>query len=127
MTIHEVHTDLSPAEVIRRARSFFTLAGTPYAAFAEISGDGFLKLHLEVGEIIIAALPRGDSTWVRGSASRGGHLLARFLTALAPALDGKQTTHRHEHHETKMAGIVMLPEASVSTQQLTAEAEAQAA
>ena len=87
MTIHETITALSPAEVIDRARSFFTLAATPYAAFEERSTEGYLKLHMEVGEILIAAFLRGDSTWVRGSASRGAHLLTRFLTTLTPPLD----------------------------------------
>lgn len=105
MTIHETRTPLAPAEVIERARSFFTHAGTPYAAFAEQAGDGFLKLHLEVGEIVIAALPQGDSTWVRGSASRGAHLLTRFLTTLASPLDARQTTHRHGVHQTRAAQV----------------------
>ena len=105
MTIHEIRTPLAPAEVIGRARSFFALAGTPYAAFAEVVGEGFLKLHMEVGEIVIAALPQGDSTWVRGSASRGAHLLTGFLTTLASPLDAKQTTHRYGVHETRAAQV----------------------
>ena len=101
MTIHEIRTPLAPAQVIGRARSFFALAGTPYAAFAEVVGDGFLKLHLEVGEIVIGASRQGDSTCVRGSASRGAHLLTRFLITLAPPLDAEQKTHRYRLPESR--------------------------
>ena len=105
MTVHEIQTPLAPAEVIERARSFFALAGTPYAAFAGVVAEGFLKLHMEVGEIVIVALPRGDSTWVQGSASRGEHLLTRCLTTLAPPPDAMQATHRDGVHETRSAGV----------------------
>jgi hypothetical protein len=127
MTIHETRTPLAPAEVIERARSFFTHAGTPYAAFAEQAGDGFLKLHLEVGEIVIAALPQGDSTWVRGSASRGAHLLTRFLTTLAPSLDAKQTTHRRGLRRTRAAQVETLADRDSAPTESGARPAAQAA
>jgi hypothetical protein len=99
MTIHEIRTDLSPAEVIERARTFFALAGTPSAAFPEQRGAGFLKLHVEVGEIVIAALPEDDHTRVRGSASRGAQLLMRFLTTLGHPLDARQTVNRYRDRQ----------------------------
>lgn len=123
MTIHEIRTPLSPAEVIGRARSFFALAGTPYAAFAEVVGEGFLKLHMEVGEIVVAALPQGDSTRVRGSASRGGHLLTRFLTTLAPPLDATQTTHSYGVHETRAAQVATLAGATLTPEPAAQPAE----
>jgi hypothetical protein len=95
VTIHETRTDLEPAEVLARARSFFPLAGTPYAAFPESEGDGFLRLRMEVGEMVIAAGTRDGTTWVRGSASRGIPLLTHFLTTLGPLLDTKETVNRH--------------------------------
>lgn len=100
MTIHETRTSLSPAEVIERARSFFVLAGTPHAAFPEQVGEGYLKLHMEVGEVVIGTVPRDGSTLVRGSASRGAHLLTQFLTTLAQPSDAKQTIHRRGVHRT---------------------------
>ena len=63
---------------------------------------------MEVGEIVIAALPRNGSTWVRGSASRGAHLLTRFLTTLAPPLDARQTTHRLGLHRTRAAQVELV-------------------
>ena len=95
MRIHETQTRLSPAEVIERARRFFTLASTPYASFEEKVGTGYLKLFLEVGEIVIGCVPADGTTLVRGSASRGEHLLTSFLTTLAPPLDARQTLHRY--------------------------------
>lgn len=82
MKVYEVVTPLAPTEVLDGARTFFMLAGSPYAAFPEQRGDGFVKLHLEVGEIVIAALPHEGGTLVRGSASRGAQLLTRYLTLL---------------------------------------------
>jgi hypothetical protein len=101
MTIHEIRTDLMPAEVIERARTYFATAGTPYAAFPERSDQAFLKLYVEVGEILIGAIRMEGWTWVRCSASRGAHLLTRFLTALGSPNDASQTTHRPALHRTR--------------------------
>lgn len=111
MRIHETTTKLPAAEVIERARSFFTLASTPYASFEEKVGEGYLKLFLEVGEIVIGCVPREDgTTLVRGSASRGEHLLTSFLTTLAPPLDARQVLHRHGVREAR-AALVSAPAA----------------
>ena len=95
MTIHEVDTALSPAEVFARAAAFFPLAGSAYAAFPEPARSGYLQLRMEVGEMVIAASQTGGVTRVRGSASRGEHLLTRFLATLSSPLDVSQTTRRH--------------------------------
>ena len=105
MTIHEIQTPLDPTEVIERARSFFVLAGTPYAAFPEQVGAGFLRLHLEVGEVVIGTVPRDGGTLVRGSASRGAHLLTQFLTTLGQPCDAKQTIHRHGLRQTRASRV----------------------
>jgi len=109
MTHYEISTDLTPAEVFTRARSFFSLQGGPCSAFPEREGDGFLRLHLEVGEVVIGVMERDGSTWVRGSASRGAHLLTRFLMTLAAPYDLKQTTHRQGVHETHAASVEEMP------------------
>jgi hypothetical protein len=101
MTIHEIQTELTPTEVIERAQTFFATAGTPYSAFPENSGQAFLKLYVEVGEILIGAIRMDGWTWVRCSASRGAHLLTRFLTSLASPNDASQTTHRPGLHRTR--------------------------
>ena len=97
MTIHEIRTPLAPADVIERARSFFALAASPSAAFPERQEPGFLKLHMEVGEIVVAAIAQGGSTCVRGSASRGAHLLTRFLTTLSVPMAASEAVHRRGH------------------------------
>jgi hypothetical protein len=107
MRIHEIQTHLSADEVIERARSFFTHAGTPYASFEENVGDGWIRLHLEVGEIVIGTVARDEATLVRGSASRGAHLLTRFLTTLAAPTDARQTLHRHGVHEVRGAQVAV--------------------
>jgi hypothetical protein len=99
MTIYERPTALTPTEVIDRARAFFAHAGSPYAAFTEAAGGGYICLHLEVGEIVIGTLPMKGSTLVRGSASRGGHLLTRFLTTLGDPMDVSETTHRRGYQD----------------------------
>lgn len=101
MRIHEVRTVLAPEEVIERARAFFTLASTPYAAFEEKSGTGYLKLFLEVGEIVIGANAANGVTVVRGSASRGEHLLTSFLTTLSSPHEPRQVLHRHGVREER--------------------------
>lgn len=103
MRIHEVQTGLAPEEVIERAREFFTFDRSPYAAFEEKSGSGYLKLFLEVGEIVIGANASGGVTVVRGSASRGDHLLASFLTTLASPHDPRQVLHRYGVREERGA------------------------
>jgi len=90
MKIHEIRTQHTPAEVIERARSFFGLASSPYAAFSEEVGEGYLKLFMEVGEIVIGCVPEDGVTLVRGSASRGEQMLTQFLTTLAPPLEARQ-------------------------------------
>ena len=99
MRIHETRTQLTPDQVIDRARAFFTLSSSSYAAFQEQVGDGYLKLFMEVGEIVIGTVPRDGYTLVRGSASRGEHILTKFLVTLSPSLEPRQALHRYGRHE----------------------------
>jgi hypothetical protein len=94
MTLHEIRTELSPSEVISLARSFFLRPGTPDASFQQDAGDSFLRLHIEVGEIVIAAVRQDGVTLVRGSASRGAHLVSSFLTTLGCAATVSRITCR---------------------------------
>jgi hypothetical protein len=95
MILHEITTELAPSEVIARARSFFLRHGTPDAASQVDTDESFLRLHIEVGEIVIAAIRQQGYTRVRGSASRGAHLLSSFLTTLGCAATISRTTCRH--------------------------------
>lgn len=94
MTIHETMTTLAPARVIEQALDFFEHTGAPEVAFVEEAGEGYLRLHMNVGEIVIGALVRENGTWVRGSASRAPQLVSRFLMTLGAPLQPAQTVNR---------------------------------
>ena len=71
MTIHEATTHLAAAEVVERARTFFAGIRSPNAAAEEARGTMHLRFHLDMGEIVIGAIPVEGGTRVRGSGSRG--------------------------------------------------------
>ncbi len=84
MLIQEVVTELSPAEVVERAREFFTTRLTPYAAFVADESESHIRFEVEAGELTIGTGERDGRTLVRGSTSRLHHELSQFLTTLAP-------------------------------------------
>lgn len=90
MLILETITELPADEVIRRARDFFTLRLTPYAAFEEESGPTHLKLSTEAAELTIGVGRQAGRTHVRGSTSRLHHELSQFLSTLSPPEEVRQ-------------------------------------
>ncbi|HEU0301935.1 MAG TPA: hypothetical protein VFR37_20945 [Longimicrobium sp.] len=90
MLIQEVLTDVAPEEVIQRAREWFTLRLTPYAAFTEDASDHHIKLTTEAGDLTIGTGTQDGRTLVRGSTSRMHHELSQFLTTLAPPEEVRQ-------------------------------------
>jgi len=92
MLIQEVETDLSPPEVVERARVFFTTRFSPYAGFEtpETEGDSSIRFRFDAGELVIGAGIREGRTLVRGSTSRLHHELSQFLMTLAPPEDVRQ-------------------------------------
>lgn len=94
MTIYQTDTEFMPAEVIERARAFFARQRSPYTAFPVQVGPNHLRLALEVGEVVIGAIPENGITRVRASSSRGAHLLTRFLATLSPARQVQRETNR---------------------------------
>ena len=90
MLIQEVLTDIPPAEVIQRAREWFTLRMTPYAGFAEDSSDHHVKFSTEAGDLTIGTGAQDGRTLVRGSTSRMHHELSQFLSTLAPPEEVRQ-------------------------------------
>jgi hypothetical protein len=92
MLIQEVLTDLPPADVIARAREFFTLRLSPYGAFTEDASDHHVKLTTEAGDVTIGTGAQDGRTLVRGSTSRLHHELSQFLTTLAPPEEVRQNT-----------------------------------
>jgi hypothetical protein len=90
MLLLEVRTDLSPAEVIRLAREFFTTRFTPYGAFVEAESDSHITFRIEAGELVIGTGTEEGKTVVRGSGSRLHNELSQFLTTLAPPEEVRQ-------------------------------------
>lgn len=90
MLIQEVVTDLPAEEVVRRAKEFFSLRLTPYAAFTEDAGAGHVRFSTEAGDLTIGVGRQGDRNLVRGSTSRMHHELSQFLTTLAPPEEVRQ-------------------------------------
>ena len=90
MLIQEVLTDLPPADVIQRAREFFTLRLTPYGAFTEDASDQHIKMVTEAGDLTIGTGTQDGRTMVRGSTSRLHHELSQFLSTLAPPEEVRQ-------------------------------------
>lgn len=81
--VHEVVTALDPAEVLRRAKQFFTERVPMQAAFPEKEGPTWLTLRGQGGEeIAIAAAPAPGGTRVRASTLLFDQQVDRFLSTL---------------------------------------------
>jgi hypothetical protein len=90
MLVQEVRTDVAPAEVVRRAREFFTTRFSPYAAFVESESDRHITFRLDAGEVVIGTVSDEGFTLVRASTSRLHHELSQFLSTLAPPEEVRQ-------------------------------------
>jgi hypothetical protein len=91
MLIQEVLTDLSPEEIVQRAKEFFSMRLTAYTGFLEEESDHHVKFEMDAGELMVAASAgEGGRTRVRGSTSRAHHELSQFLSTLAPAEEVRQ-------------------------------------
>lgn len=91
MLVQEVLTDLPAAEVLGRAKEFFTTRLTQYTALVSDEGDAHVKFDVEAGEVVIGTVPQDDGRLlVRGSTSRLHHELSQFLTTLAPPEEVRQ-------------------------------------
>lgn len=90
MLIQEVLTEIPPADVIERAREWFTLRLSPYAGFAEDASDHHIKLTTEAGDVTIGTGQQDGKTLVRGSTSRLHHEVSQFLATLAPPEEVRQ-------------------------------------
>ena|SRR5689334_4267626 len=91
MLQQEVLTDVPAAEVIERARDFFSLRLSPYAGFAQDGGDTWIRFTTEAGDLTIGVGEQEGRRLVRGSTSRMHHELSQFLTTLAPAEEVRQS------------------------------------
>ncbi len=81
--IHETTTSLSAAEVIARAKLFFSERVPNQAAYPEKEGAGYLTLRGQGGEeIAIAVMPADQGHRVRASTLLFDQAVGRFLHTL---------------------------------------------
>jgi hypothetical protein len=86
--VYEVVTALDAAEVLRRAKQFFTERVPMQAAFPEKEGPTWLTLRGQGGEeIALAVAPAPGGTRVRGSTLLFDQPLDRFLSTLPAAVE----------------------------------------
>lgn len=86
MKIHEYRTSLPPADVLERAKLFFSRRVPHMSAFLEKEGPGWVALRGQGGEeVALSATVQGNATFVRGSSPLFGQPLSRFLSTLPPA------------------------------------------
>lgn len=82
-TLQEYVTPLAPAEVLERAKRFFSERSPLYAAFLEQEGPTHATFRGQGGEeIVIAATPADGGTLVTGSTYLFDMQIARFFSTL---------------------------------------------
>lgn len=87
-TVQETITSLSPADILREAKTFFARQSGVYSAFVEQEGPSYVTLRGMGGEEIaigIAAVKDGGGTRVTASSYLFDQQIARFLSTLPPA------------------------------------------
>lgn len=88
-TLIEHRTALPPAEVLQRARTYFSRRNSIYTAYVEQEGPTHLTFRGQGGEeIVVAAAPEGDHTLVTGSSYLFDAQVSRFFATLAPVASG---------------------------------------
>ena len=89
-TLQEFRTTLSPADVLARAKQFFSNRNSLYAAFIEQESASHQTYRGQGGEeLVIAAIARDGSTLVSGSTYIFDMQVARFFTTL-PAIEATE-------------------------------------
>jgi hypothetical protein len=84
-TLQEYHSTLSPADVLARAKQFFSSRNSIYATFLEKEGPTFVTFRGQGGEeLVIAALAQDGATLVSGSTYLFDMQVARFFSTLPP-------------------------------------------
>ncbi len=88
LTVQELTTDLSPDDVLTRAKTFFSTRPSLYATFLDKEGPNFCSFRGQgTEEIVIGVAPAADGkgTRVTGSSYLFDMQVARFLSTIAPA------------------------------------------
>ena len=84
--VHTTLTSIAGAEVLRRARRFFSERVPHQAAYPEKQGANWLTLRGQGGEeIALATFAEGTATRVRASTLLFDQTVMRFLSTLPPA------------------------------------------
>ena len=86
--VYDTITSLNAAEVLVRAKLFFSERVTSQAAFLEVEGPSYVVLQGQGGEeVVVSTFPAdGGGTRVRGSTFLFDQALDRFLSTL-PTLE----------------------------------------
>jgi hypothetical protein len=88
---HETTTSLVPADVLARAKEFFSARAPHAAAFVEKEGPGYATFRGQGGEELALAVfeaADGSGTRVRASSMLFDQSIGRFFSTLPPA-DGR--------------------------------------
>lgn len=81
--IHEITTPLPAAEIITRAKAFFSERVPNHAAYPEREGPNFLTLRGQGGEeIALAVFPGPGGSRIRASTLFFDQAVERFLSTL---------------------------------------------
>jgi hypothetical protein len=82
-TLQEVRTTIAPAEVLTRAKTFFTRHNSLYATFLDTEGANHVTFRGQgTEEIVVAAIVRDGATLVTASAYMFDMQISRFFTTL---------------------------------------------
>jgi len=85
--VYDTITSLNAAEVLARAKLFFSERVTAQAAFLEVEGPSYVVLRGQGGEeVVVSTFPADGGTRVRGSTFLFDQALDRFLSTL-PTLE----------------------------------------
>ena len=84
-TLQEYRSTLPPAEVLERAKKFFSRRNSIYATFLEQEGPTHVTFRGQGGEeLVIAAIVRDGATLVTGSTYLFDMQISRFFSTLPP-------------------------------------------
>ncbi|MFQ5549982.1 MAG: hypothetical protein ACE5FJ_01945 [Gemmatimonadales bacterium] len=87
--VHEMVTALSAAEVLDRAKAFFTERVPHYGAYLEKEGESFVTFRGQGGEeIALAVYGDAEAITVRGSTLLYDQAIGRFFSTLPRAESG---------------------------------------
>jgi hypothetical protein len=91
--MQEFRTTLAPADVLARAKAFFSRRNSLYAAFLDKEDATHVTFRGQGGEeIVLAAIERDGATLVTGSTYIFDMQIARFFTTLPEVEAAAQVT-----------------------------------